>query len=404
MRMPLEAGPGPLHAAGAHANLRLVLCAGLYSSASTWMFNLVRLLLKRQQPAGLKSLYMDEFNEAAERQIDGAALVLAKSHIPGASLKAMLERNDGPLIVTVRDPRDAVASMMLRWNVAFELALWRVGKSARALVTLAHHRPSFVCRYEDGFTQGNACIDAVAEWLRIPVLPGERDGVLADLMPEAIRQRIAAWKSAGVLGKGAADTEFEPETHWHAGHLGDGSVGKWSRVLSAAQAARVQYATRRFCQAFGYPGGAPLDPGTELRFCDSGLGTAFLGEGFCEPDRHGSWMIGDQAALNLPLARPARRMVFELNLTTRPVISPRAARLRVEVRVNGSVIGEVRPSRWRHRRHKLVVEPNFLAISETDRIEIGFSTLSSEPSDDIGPRRLRRRPNLCLVRARIDYD
>lgn len=259
-----NAAPNSALAGSAHANLRLVLCAGLYSSASTWMFNLLRLLLKQQEQAGLRALYLDELGKAAEWEIKGATTLLAKSHMPGPSLAAMLAHDNARLVMTIRDPRDAVASMMLRWNVAFELALSRIAKSAAALAKLTGHQPSLLFCYEDGFAQSGVCFDGVAQFLGIPVLRADRDRILADLTPQAVERQLAAWKRAGILGRGLPDIEFEPETHWHLGHLGDGAIGKWSSVLSGAQAARVQHATRRFCETFGYPEGDALDPGTSL--------------------------------------------------------------------------------------------------------------------------------------------
>jgi hypothetical protein len=89
---------------------------------------------------------------------------------------------------------------------------------------------------------------------------------------------------------------------------------------------------------------------------------------------------------------------------TRPVTSLRAARLRAEIRLNGSVIGEVSSSRCRRRRRKLVVERDVVAKGEIGRIEIEFLLLGGEPSDNSGHRRSGARLNLCLVGARIDYD
>ena len=46
-------------------DLRGLLCAGLYSSASTWMLNLVAQILKTGGRAGVKTIYLDEMVEAA---------------------------------------------------------------------------------------------------------------------------------------------------------------------------------------------------------------------------------------------------------------------------------------------------------------------------------------------------
>jgi len=239
-------------AAGLARSMRGLLCAGLYSSASTWMLNLASQILKAGGYAGVKTIYLDEMDEAAQRAIAGATFMLAKSHSPGASVRNLIDRQRLPVIITLRDPRDAVASMMLRWNVGFDLALDRMRRSAAALAQLADCPAALVFHYEDGFTTDERCVDAVAKLLNVSLTAADRAALLAALAPQAIRRQIESWRQAGVLGHGRPDVEYEPETHWHLGHVGDGETGKWRRVLGAIQAARVLLGTRAYCKSFGY--------------------------------------------------------------------------------------------------------------------------------------------------------
>jgi hypothetical protein len=233
-------------------DVRGLLCAGLYSSASTWMLNLAAQILKIGGRAGVKTIYLDEMDEAAERAIRGVPFILAKSHSPGASVRSLIDGAGLPVIITLRDPRDAVASLMLRWNIGFDLALSRVGRSATALVMLADRRTTLRFHYEDGFTTDERCVDAVAKLLGVTLTAEDRAALLAGLAPQAVRQQIDSWRLAGVLGHGPPDMEYEPETHWHLGHIGDGETGKWRRVLGAIQAGRVLLATRAYRKSFGY--------------------------------------------------------------------------------------------------------------------------------------------------------
>jgi len=225
------------------------LAAGLYSSASTWMFNLVAQILKAGGWRDLKTLYMDKLDDAAVDAIRNAPCFLAKSHIPGPALGPLLESCGLPVVMTVRDPRDAIASMMLRWNLGFDLAFGRVRTSAQALAKLAGYRPALLFRYEDGFMLDERCAETVARWLGVALSAADRRALLAELTPQAVEARIAAWQRSGVLGNGAPDVEYEPETHWHVGHIGDRLVGKWPGILTAAQAAQVVYATRPFSRS-----------------------------------------------------------------------------------------------------------------------------------------------------------
>jgi len=76
--------------------------------------------------------------------------------------------------------------------------------------------------------------------------------LLTGLAPQAVKQQIESWRQAGILGHEPPDVEYEPETHWHLDHVGDGETGKWRRVLGAIQGARVLHATRAYRRSFGY--------------------------------------------------------------------------------------------------------------------------------------------------------
>ena len=53
---------------------------------------------------------------------------------------------------------------------------------------------------------------------------------------------------------GAAPTpdHFDPATHWHPGHVGDGRMGKYAEFLTAAQQEEILTRTRDYCKRFGY--------------------------------------------------------------------------------------------------------------------------------------------------------
>ena len=80
-----------------------------------------------------------------------------------------------------------------------------------------------------------------------------------------MRAQVAALERAGVYGATPDPRRHDPQTLWHAGHLGDSRVGKHREALTAEEAARVLDATAPYCRAFGYGGvetesGAPASP------------------------------------------------------------------------------------------------------------------------------------------------
>ena len=71
-------------------NARGLVSAGLYSSVSTWMFNLVAQIIIIGNRANVKTVYMDEVDEAAADALREASFFVAKSHMPGPSLRALV--------------------------------------------------------------------------------------------------------------------------------------------------------------------------------------------------------------------------------------------------------------------------------------------------------------------------
>lgn len=386
-------------------NARGLVSAGLYSSASTWMFNLVAQIIRIGNRANVKTVYMDEVDEAAADALREASFFVAKSHMPGPSLRALLDLSGLPLILTVREPRDAVASLMLRWGLTFDQALRLVRASARAIARLAGYQPALLFRYEDGFMDDERSAETVALWLGVTLSAGDRAALLAELTPQAVRERIVAWQQSGVLGKGPPVLEYEPETHWHAGHVGDGQTGKWSRILNATQAARVLYAARSYCEAFDYPTSEPVGSGTELSFSETGVGTSYLSEGFSEPEPWGIWTNADQAVITLPLAVPTRKALrLELDLVYAPALCSPPSEALAQVTLNDELVREVRPGRWLPKRWRLVIDHWIPRLANTDCIRIGFkfAGLGSPAELRSGSDWQRRR--LGLVRLRVDYE
>jgi hypothetical protein len=114
--------------------------------------------------APVASIYADGIGADAKFFAKDSVVVF-KSHRPGRSFRDLLKRGDLSLILTVREPRDAVASLMLRWNLDFERALAQVEASARALARLAGHHPRLLLRYEENFLGRDETLAAVARFL-----------------------------------------------------------------------------------------------------------------------------------------------------------------------------------------------------------------------------------------------
>jgi len=230
---------------------RFFFCCGQHGSGSTWMFNLVREIC-RTQGVDFVSCHQES---RARLPLDnlGSRLLVVKAQNPTDDLQLFIGNSSEPAVIMVRDPRDAVASFMLRFPnslaSSFDKALEAIALSAQRLVALSRLRDIPVFRYEDGFVGSVETFDRIAALLGTSPSEDHREAILAGLTPEAVRRTISGLEAAGAI---RGEEVWDRETHWHANHVGDGKVGKFNSVLSPAQQREVVKQTRDYCDRFGY--------------------------------------------------------------------------------------------------------------------------------------------------------
>ena len=230
---------------------RVIACFGLHSSGSTWTYNAVREICK----AGSIPFVSVHRDSSANLPWDapGRPLIIAKTHNPMADFQKYIFGSDDPVVITVRDPRDALVSYMQRFPKTlgkdFALALESIALSATRLVDIVRRRKAAVFRYEDGFIESDDTIDKLASMVGVALERGQRSAITESLTPDAVRETIRRQEAAGII---CGEDIWDRETHWHAGHLHDGKSGKWRDVLSEDQAREVVKRTQEFCELFGY--------------------------------------------------------------------------------------------------------------------------------------------------------
>jgi hypothetical protein len=124
-------------------------CLGMFSSASTWTFNVVHkvaLAFAPEQPP--VPVFLDVSDALPD--CDGArGALIVKTH--GTEIARELGRRAEAVIITIRDPRDAVVSLMRHHRVPFDIALRMTEVSARTCSHFRTHRRSALLRFEDRF-------------------------------------------------------------------------------------------------------------------------------------------------------------------------------------------------------------------------------------------------------------
>lgn len=292
----------------------LILCAGQYGSASTWLYNAAHALLAAEIGEARIHRQFADTAEALPAQPDERALVI-KAHHPGAGLRWLLARGGGRAVITLRDPRDAAASLIGRFGFGYPMVAERITRSGAALPLLAASGlPCLVFRYEAGFAQRPETLAELAAFLGLPA-PASRIAAIFDaLRPDAVRDRIARMQAEGAFGPDPTAHSHDGVTHWHPGHVGDGEVGKFARLLTEGQIGDIIRRTRGYQEAFGYPMPplAPPAPGRAMAVENWGPGLAHLGPGFADPEAEGAWTEGAEAWLHLAGAAGAVTLDLEL--------------------------------------------------------------------------------------------
>src|SRR5262249_30835146 len=109
-----------------------------------------------------------------------------------------------------------------------------------------------VYRYEDGFFDRFETVSEIADVLGVKVSKAAQLRIFHTLTRDEVRKTIGNLKKKGKFGKKPDANSFDPKTHWHPGHVGDGKIGKFETVLSPAQQKKVLAATRDYTKYFFY--------------------------------------------------------------------------------------------------------------------------------------------------------
>lgn len=305
---------------------RLVVCAGVYRSGSTWAYNMVKAIVNAANPsariAGRFAENIDEFVLSGTEQSD---VIVLKTH-PQPSLLALIEFLNAPVILSVRDPRDCVASWLEMLGEEFDAFQPRLMRSCSAALELAKSHRTLTIRYEDGATKNTRTVISIAEHLGLKIDEHCAAQLLTRLSAESVKEQINSMASTGRLDPGQR-LVGDPQTLWLPAHVGDGRTGKYHQKLNAEQIRAVNYWARSYCQAFGYdvPASPAIPRGrTVLAFGRHSDALTYLLDGFSYPETAYTWSDGEIAMLALPLAEPMENEVrceFRY-FTPRPLNAP----------------------------------------------------------------------------------
>jgi hypothetical protein len=229
-------------------------CLGMYSSASTWAFNVVQQIASAIDPT--RPITPVFGHDALSGCDEASTTLVVKTHF--TAMAQELARRAQGIVITIRDPRDAVASMIRHNKAPFDLALRVTEASAWTCARVAAHPRSALLCFEDRFFDDPQTVQRIAS-----LFPG----VLPDSDGQRIFERLCRGSvNAFIAGLDTVPTAechfdeltgqwdaFDSATGWHKHHAGrNAEVGRWRRDLSDIQAMTIARRLRPWMQRFGY--------------------------------------------------------------------------------------------------------------------------------------------------------
>ena len=106
-----------------------------------------------------RSLCLD-FDDPLPADGPAAATLIVKTH--GTQVARDLGRQAQGIVITIRDPRDAVISLMTSNKLPFDIVLRMTEVSAMTCAPFARHPRAVLLRFEDRFFEDPATVDRVA--------------------------------------------------------------------------------------------------------------------------------------------------------------------------------------------------------------------------------------------------
>lgn len=229
-------------------------CLGLYASGSTWVYNAVRktaaVVVPQRPVVGRFITRNDELDFLDEPGI----LPVVKSHDTDQAAAERLSRQTDALWLSIRDPRDCVTSLMLYQHYRFDLALQAVETTARFCARFAGHQQARLLRYEAGFIDDPATIDAIAQAFGVPLAAAERSAIFAATRRGATEALIAGIETLpGALLDARSGDVVDLDTQWHRHHANrSGEIGRWRHMLTTPQVVSIEQNLQDWMAAFGY--------------------------------------------------------------------------------------------------------------------------------------------------------
>jgi hypothetical protein len=230
----------------------MIWCLGMYASGSTWLYNAARQTAIACGLPNVTGTYAEKMD--ALKNLPSDALNVIKTHDLGRAEEKFLDAHAKTILISIRDPRDAVVSLMQHMRHRFLLALEKVENTALFCAQFTADPRAQVFNYDAGFTDQIATFDLLAQNLGGSLNAGTREKLFLNSRRGAIEAYIAALDKLPTTIRDARSGDVvDSDTQWHRHHAGrTGETGRWRAVLPAEAARLVEQRLGGFMRQFGY--------------------------------------------------------------------------------------------------------------------------------------------------------
>lgn len=211
----------------------IYVCAGMYRSGSTWLYNAVRLVLARVNAPGLAAGWIKDKD---------SLLIHETSVVKVHTFDEDLAARQGTIVLTShRDLRDIMASLQRKFKTDFALPPLRETVESHAQWSAI---ADFDLHYEDLLVNRVLQVRKVAEALRLP------PATLAQLPFESISEEIGSER----FSESRRDSllAYDMTNLLHEGHITDGRHGSWKGYVPDQIVKDIEAEFRPWLEARGY--------------------------------------------------------------------------------------------------------------------------------------------------------
>jgi hypothetical protein len=231
-------------------------CLGMYGSGSTWLYNVMLGIAAATVAPGTRfAAGLIHFpNQIDLEQIDRDPFFVMKCHHLGQDVMDVIRSRLRSLMISIRDPRDAVVSLGRHPGHDFESAFGSVLHSAQECARRMHEPKTTVFRYEDGFTADPASVAKIAEGMGLHLSPDECWRIFQKNSRQNVEALILFLKESGRMQMDQGDADLHnPLTQWRLGHIGrSGKVGMWKEQLTPSQIEVINRELGGWMEQHGY--------------------------------------------------------------------------------------------------------------------------------------------------------